>query len=374
MSQIETLIERLCPNGVEYQTLEDVLDYEQPTKYLVESTNYSSDYSTPVLTAGQTFILGYTNEVSGIYEANKINPVIIFDDFTTAFKWVDFRFKAKSSAMKMLNLKPEAQTSLRFVYFWMTSIKFQPKDHARHWISTYSKFRFPLLPLEVQQEIVRILDTFTELETELEAELEARKKQYEHYRNALLKFGDEHVQWLPMGDVCTIKTGQSVSKELISLNPGVYPVINSGRDPLGFINTFNTVDDPIGITSRGAGVGSITWQRGEYFRGNLNYSATIKDTTRLSQDYLFHVLNFLQPEIQRLCTYQGIPALNKENLKKLGIPVVSLQDQEKIAATLTVFSEFTAGALSGLPAEIAARRKQYEYYRAKLLTFKELVA
>ena len=76
------------------------------------------------------------------------------------------------------------------------------------------------------------------------------------------------VEWKALGSVTTIKTGPSVNKQMISDNPGVYPVINSGREPLGFINEWNTENDPIGITSRGAGVGSITWQEGKYFRGN----------------------------------------------------------------------------------------------------------
>ena len=86
---------------VEWKSLGDVAEYEQPTKYLVKTKNYSDEFKTPVLTAGKTFILGYTDETKGIYKASE-TPVIIFDDFTTANKWVDFDFKAKSSAMKMI--------------------------------------------------------------------------------------------------------------------------------------------------------------------------------------------------------------------------------------------------------------------------------
>lgn len=90
------------------------------------------------------------------------------------------------------------------------------------------------------------------------------------------------VEWKALGAVTTIKTGQSVNKQMISANPGEYPVINSGREPLGFINEWNTDNDPIGITTRGAGVGSITWQEGRYFRGNLNYSVTINSLQKIS--------------------------------------------------------------------------------------------
>ncbi len=104
-SKIEKLIVELCPQGVELKELGEVLDYEQPTKYIVKSTDYEDGHKTPVLTAGQSFILGYTKETDGIYKASKENPTIIFDDFTTSFHWVDFEFKVKSSAMKMLRPK-----------------------------------------------------------------------------------------------------------------------------------------------------------------------------------------------------------------------------------------------------------------------------
>lgn len=146
--------------------LGDILLYEQPGKYIVESTEYKDSYATPVLTAGQTFILGYTDEEFGIYRASKQDPVIIFDDFTTAFKWVDFDFKVKSSAMKLLKLKDE-KCSLRYIYYVMQTIEYSTTEHARQWIGKYSRIKIPVPPLEVQREIVRILDNFTELTAEL---------------------------------------------------------------------------------------------------------------------------------------------------------------------------------------------------------------
>lgn len=191
MSKLHELIQRLCPNGVKFNKLGDLLDYEQPTKYLVKSTNYNDSYPIPVLTAGQTFILGYTNEKTGIYTAAKNNPTIIFDDFTTSFHWVDFNFKVKSSAMKMLRPKI-SNISFRYIYYAMKNINYLPVDHSRHWITQYSQFEIPVPPLEVQNEIVRILDTFTSHT----AELQARKEQYEYYRNKLLLFdrNDENVK------------------------------------------------------------------------------------------------------------------------------------------------------------------------------------
>lgn len=188
MSRLASLIADNCPDGVPYVSLGSLLAYEQPGKYLVSSTAYDDSYATPVLTAGQTFILGYTNEETGIYPASTENPVLIFDDFTTAFKWVDFPFKAKSSAMKMLTTKPGVQASLRFIYFAMLCIEFEPQEHARHWISRYANFTVPLPPAPVQEEIVDSLNLFTSLESELRLELAARQMQFEHYRHRLLTF------------------------------------------------------------------------------------------------------------------------------------------------------------------------------------------
>ena len=137
---------------VDLVELGGVLEYEQPTKYIVKSVNYSDEYKTPVLTAGQTFILGYTNENDGIFSAEKL-PVIIFDDFTTATKFVDFAFKVKSSAMKILHTKRE-KADTKFLFYAMQDIKFNHDTHKRYWISEYSKIKIPLPSLEIQKHLV----------------------------------------------------------------------------------------------------------------------------------------------------------------------------------------------------------------------------
>ena len=176
------------------------------------------------------------------------------------------------------------------------------------------------------------------------------------------------IEWKPLGKVTDIKTGQSVSKNIIAQNPGIYPVINSGREPLGFINEWNTENDPIGITTRGAGVGSITWQEGKYFRGNLNYSVTIKSEYELNVRFLYHILLHFQKEIHNLCSFTGIPALNASELKKLEIPIPPLPVQTEIVKILDALTALT----SELTSELTLRRKQYEYYREKLLSFDSL--
>ena len=129
-----------------------ILEYEQSTKYIVKSANYNNDFKTPVLTAGKTFILGYTNEISGIMPNERL-PVIIFDDFTTATKFVDFPFKVKSSAMKILHTDRK-KACLRYLFEVMETIKFKHDVHKRYWISEFSKIEIPFPPLEVQKGIV----------------------------------------------------------------------------------------------------------------------------------------------------------------------------------------------------------------------------
>lgn len=130
MSRLDELIRELCPNVVEYRALSEVVDYEQPGKYIVGDINYSNDYPTPVLTAGQSFVLGYTYEETGIYSATIDSPVIIFDDFTTSFHWVNFSFKVKSSAIKILKNKDYTNVDFRFICHTMKSIFYVPADRS----------------------------------------------------------------------------------------------------------------------------------------------------------------------------------------------------------------------------------------------------
>ena len=138
----------------EERKLGDVLDYEQPTAYLVNSSDYDETYKTPVLTAGKTFLLGYTNEQSGIFIGPL--PTIIFDDFTTAFKYVDFLFKVKSSAIKILMPKSK-NVNMKYVYEAMRKVRFPLGEHKRYWISEYQKENISYPDKEEQQKIANIL-------------------------------------------------------------------------------------------------------------------------------------------------------------------------------------------------------------------------
>lgn len=142
---------------VDLMKIKDFIDYEQPNEYIVESDRYSSKYSTPVLTAGQSFILGYINENKGIY---KKGPCIIFDDFTTSVHYVDFPFKVKSSAMKILTAKSNAD--LKYCYYLLLSLSKMPPNHKRQWISTTSEKNHLLPSIDKQISIVKQLNLISD--------------------------------------------------------------------------------------------------------------------------------------------------------------------------------------------------------------------
>ena len=170
---------------MEYKEYEfgELLYYEQPTPYIVESTDYNDAYETPVLTAGKSFILGYTDDKEGIYDQL---PVIIFDDFTTASQYVNFKFKVKSSAMKILT--PVTELVLpKYIYYRMQIINFDHSTHKRYWIQQYSKIRVSVPPLPEQERIVsRIEELFSQLDAGVET-LKKTKAQLAVYRQAVLK-------------------------------------------------------------------------------------------------------------------------------------------------------------------------------------------
>ena len=179
--------------------LGELLSYEQPTPYIVEKTDYNDNYKTPVLTAGKSFILGYTNEESGIYDSL---PVIIFDDFTTASRYVNFKFKVKSSAMKILT----ANTNLvlpKFIYYRMQIIQFDSSTHKRYWIQQYSKIKVAVPSLDQQQRIVsKIEELFSQLDSGVET-LKKTKQQLKIYRQAVLKeaFSKAGNNYILLGDI-----------------------------------------------------------------------------------------------------------------------------------------------------------------------------
>lgn len=204
---------------------EDLLDYEQPTNYIIKEENYSDSFPIPVLTAGKGFIKGYTNEEFGVF--NKL-PTIIFDDFTTASQYVNFKFKVKSSAMKILN-PTSSLVNLKFLFNVMQVCKVRSETHKRYWISEYSQIRFGLPPLPEQRAIVKKIEAlFSSLDAGI-ADLKKAEDQLKIYRQAVLKKAFEGELTKSKLDELSIAIGGFAFKSTEFKEIGKYQVIRIGN-------------------------------------------------------------------------------------------------------------------------------------------------
>ena len=159
--------------------LKDILEYEQPTKYIVKSDEYSDNNTIPVLTAGKSFILGYTSEDFNLFEDL---PTIIFDDFTTASQYVDFKFKVKSSAMKILKLRNK-KMDLRFIFEMLQNIKYQVADHKRHWIGEFQNIELSFPNLD---DMIQLGKVVSEVNQEIEM-LEAKQTKLKYQKQGMMQ-------------------------------------------------------------------------------------------------------------------------------------------------------------------------------------------
>ncbi|MCW1027505.1 Type I restriction enzyme specificity protein MPN_089 [Streptococcus anginosus] len=384
------ILEEIQNCSVEWKELGEVVDYEQPTKYIVSSKAYTESNEIPVLTAGQSFILGYTNEKDGIYQASKNNPVIIFDDFTTSKQWVDFKFKVKSSAMKMLTIKDEfkSEVLLRYVWHYLGTINYKPDQHGRQWIGTYSKFLIPILPLEIQEKIVQILDKFTEYVTELTSELTSeltlRQKQYSYFRDYLLNFDEDGSggannkvyqverkmlnEFLKKGKGTKITASQMklLHKEgapiRIFAGGKTYADVNYGDIPDKDIHT----EEAIVVKSRGIIDFEYCTEPFSFKNEFWSYSS---DNENINLRYIYHYLVHNKEHFQNIANNMQMPQISSNDTEKFKIPVPSLEIQSRIVQVLDNFDMVCHDLNIGLPKEIELRQKQYEYFRDKLLTF-----
>lgn len=401
MSRMNFLDKVLDGVTVEWLPLGDITHYEQPTKYLVAAKNYSDDFETPVLTAGKTFILGYTDETDGIYRASQ-NPVIIFDDFTTANKWVDFDFKVKSSAMKMITSSDENKALIKYIYYWLNTLPSElvEGDHKRQWIGNYSNKRIPIpcpdnpkKSLEIQAEIVRILDTFTELTNELTNELTARKKQYNHYRDQLLSFEDGDVEWKPLAEIGEFIRGKRFTKADY-VEDGI-DVIHYGeiytRYGVFTDKAFSQVREDMANSLRYAESGDVViTDVGETVEDVGKAVAWLGNGRVAIHDHCYAFRHSMNPKFVSYCMQTAsfiaekakyvartkVNTLLVNGFSKIAIPVPypndsekSLAEQARIVAILDKFDALTTSLTEGLPCEIELRQKQYAYYRDLLLSF-----
>lgn len=238
----------------------------------------------------------------------------------------------------------------------------------------FEDLTIPIPPLPIQEEIVRILDKFTALEAELEAELDARKKQYEYYRNKLLTpieidgkwyMNGIEVEWKTLGDISKLEYGKGLKSS--DRREGDFPVVGS-NGIVGYHDEYY-VDAPCIIVGRKGSAGAITWITDSCYPIDTTYFVQLKTgSVRLRYLYQFLLMIGLSPETKSA----GVPGLNRNEAYQKKIPIPPLEEQERIVSILDRFDALVNDISIGLPAEIAARRRQYEYYRNKLLSFRNI--
>lgn len=352
------IVQKNIPQGWTLRKISDVLDYERPDNYIVKSTNYDSNNKTPVLTANKSFILGYTDENFGIY---KDVPVIIFDDFTTDSKYVDFPFKVKSSAIKILKCKDQS-SDLKFVYEIMNLIKFPIANHKRYYISQYQNLEI-LMPKEKteQQKIAEILGAVDEdilktqevinkaekLKRGLMQELFTRGIGNKKFRRT--EFGDIPENWKisKLNKVADFTNGKAHEKNIVPF--GKYIVINSK-----FISTDGIVikysDEGHSLLS----VGDIAMVMSDvpngkaiakcfYVEENNKYTlnqriCSIRAKKEIDSRFLFYILNRNQYFLKH-DDGVGQTNLRKDEVLNCPVPIPPMEEQKEIVNIIRAIDE-----------------------------------
>ena len=269
----------------------------------------------------------------------------------------------------------------------MKCIKYQTLEHSRQWISKYSQIEIPLPPIEVQNEIVRILDKFTSLEAELEAELDCRKRQYEYYRDKLLSFenvGGQNVEWKKMSEIClSICSGGTPLTSKPEYYDGDIPWLRTQEVDYCEINSTLRNITQLGLDNSsakmipsncvivamyGATAAKVAINKIPLCTNQACCNLQI-DESKAKVRYVYQWL-CKQYDVLKALGEGSQHNINAKKVKDFAIPIPSLAEQERIVSILDRFESLTTSLTAGLPAEIAARRQQYEHYRDKLLTFK----
>ena len=327
--------------------LENVLEYEQPTKYIVKSENYSDDFALPVLTAGKSFVLGFTDETDGICKASE-SPVIIFDDFTADCKYVDFDFKVKSSAMKILH-KANTEDNLKYYFYAMQAIDYTPFSHKRVWISEYSKFKIKNRSIAEKNNIVKELDTVATAIDNAKQRLNALDELVKSRFIEMFGTLDLSIQgetWLPLSDVSTIFTGTTPStKDSENWNgdiPWVTPAELSD-------DSFVVCDTERKITQKGmkskslslmpkntvllstrAPIGKVAIT-GIEMCCNQGFKNFYCNNTVLNPIYLYTLLRNNSEYLNSLGTGTTFKEISKKNASNIKVPVADISLQNEFA-------------------------------------------
>jgi len=371
MSSLSYMEKLLDSVEVEWKPLRtEIKTITAPSK--LKSGAYRDTGRFPIIDQGIEFIAAYTDEdVTPV----KTGEYIIFGDHSEHIKYVDFSFVQGADGLKILST---ISANARYIYYAFQNFYKKELSYKRHWSSAKETLipipcpENPEKSLEIQAEVVRILDAFTELTAELAAELAAeltaRKKQYNYYRDQLLSFEDGEVEWKTLGDITEIKTGQKPSE--ILENATNFDYINAGTSRSGYSAGSNCEGDTVTTPSRGqGGIGYVGYQKKPFWLGPLCYKMKSTDQELLVNKYLFYFLQSKSELLLGLKKEGGVPAVNKSDLAKLEIPVPPVNEQARIVSTLDKFDALTNSISEGLPREIALRQQQYEYYRDLLLSF-----
>lgn len=373
MSKIDDLIQKLCPNGVEYRTL--------GTLCSIETGNLNANCS---VEGGEYAFFTTAKEISRInaYRWDTEALLVAGNANVGDVKHYIGKFDAYQRTYVLTQF--DELMSVRFLYFVLSStlkqyLEAKSNKAAMTYIvlDTLKGFRIQVPPLAVQEEIVRILDSFTSLEAELETELEARKKQYEYYRNKMLISSVDRSNWSSLIDVCeSISAGGDLpahyeKNQQSPTEKYPYPIFSNGTGGsalYGYTNSFKVKKQAVTISARGT--------IGYHALRGPKFTPIVRLITLLPMDNIITAkfLNYALDVTEIGHSGGSIPQLTVPNVKKLKIPVPPLDEQRRIASLLDNFDALVNDLSSGLPAEIAARREQYEFYRDRLLTFKELEA
>lgn len=336
----------------EYE-LGELLPFEQPTAYIVKSTDYCDAYATPVLTAGKSFILGKTNETDGIFDQL---PVIIFDDFTTATQFVNFRFKVKSSAMKILHINTDLVIP-KYIFYRLQIIQFDHSTHKRYWIQSYSKIKVLIPPLDEQFRIVaRIEELFSELDKAVDT-LKTTKEQLEVYRQAVLKeiFDSVSTTSVHIKDVCLdIKVGIVIKPTQYYVSENGVPAFRNANVRRGYINDTDWVmiskeghqqncrsevhTNDVLISRSGANLGMASVVPARYNGYNaIDVVIAVPDISKVIPEFLAQYTNSPMGRAIVKKNERGAAQghLNVSAYANLPIGVPDLQEQEKLVKQIS---------------------------------------
>ena len=363
-----TFLEKLL-NGVEaeWRPLGDLVKtVTAPSK--LNSQSYCATGKLPIIDQGIEFIAGYTDEEIVPVRAGRY---VIFGDHSEHIKYVDFSFVQGADGIKIL--QPIAANA-KYIYYALQKFYKKELNYKRHWSSAQKTLipipspENPKKSLEIQAEIVRILDTFTKHTAELTAELTARKKQYIYYRDQLLSFEDGEVEWKTLGETCDVHTGgeapESGSMSRTPTDIYKYPIYGNGVEVYGYTDSYKINKDAVTISSIGANTGTVYFRKA-YFTPIIRLKVLMPLHERILPRYLFHILSSITIGSKS----SSVPNMNAADVKRISIPVPSIENQVRIATILDKFDTVTSSLTEGLPLEIALRQKQYEYYRDLLLSF-----